>query len=48
MQRRAPPRSTWIALLLCYAGVALVVTHDLRSGGRGIVTSAARWCSRAP
>lgn len=31
-ERRAPPRSTWIALLLCYAGVALVVSHDLHSG----------------
>jgi drug/metabolite transporter (DMT)-like permease len=30
--RRAPARPTQIALVLCYAGVALVVTHDVRSG----------------
>jgi drug/metabolite transporter (DMT)-like permease len=36
-QRRAPARSTWIALLLCYAGVALVVSHDLHSGGSNIL-----------
>jgi len=30
--RRAPARPTVIALVLCYAGVALVVTHDVRSG----------------
>lgn len=30
--RRAPARPTLIALALCYAGVALVVTHDVRSG----------------
>jgi drug/metabolite transporter (DMT)-like permease len=35
---RAPSRSTWGALLLCYAGVALVVAHDFRSGGRAITT----------
>ncbi len=34
--RRAPQRSTWVALLLCYAGVALVAAHDFRSGGRAI------------
>jgi len=32
-ERRLPPRPTWVALVLCYAGVALVVTHDLRAGG---------------
>ena len=36
-ERRAPSRSTWLALLLCYAGVALVVAHDLRGGGRGVM-----------
>ena len=36
--RRPPSRSTWGALLLCYAGVALVVTHDFRSGGRAVAT----------
>jgi drug/metabolite transporter (DMT)-like permease len=30
--RRAPARPTLIALALCYAGVALVVTHDVRLG----------------
>ena len=30
--RRAPTRRTWGALLLCYAGVALAVTHELRAG----------------
>jgi drug/metabolite transporter (DMT)-like permease len=40
-ERISPTRSTWVALLLCYAGVALVVTHDLRSGGRGIVIGSA-------
>ncbi|HEV7431742.1 MAG TPA: DMT family transporter [Steroidobacteraceae bacterium] len=40
-ERSAPTRSTWSALLLCYAGVALVVAHDLRSGGRGIVIGSA-------
>jgi len=34
--RQAPQRSTWWALWLCYAGVALVVAHDFHSGGRGI------------
>ena len=32
-EQRVPPRPTRAALLLCYAGVALVVTHDLRAGG---------------
>jgi drug/metabolite transporter (DMT)-like permease len=36
-ERSAPSRSTWLALLLCYAGVALVVAHDLRSGGHGVM-----------
>ncbi len=36
-ERTAPTRSTWSALLLCYAGVALVAAHDVRAGGRGIV-----------
>lgn len=31
--RRAPSGSTWGALLLCYAGVALMVAHDSRAGG---------------
>lgn len=29
-ERRAPTRATITALVLCYAGVALVATHDLR------------------
>ena len=40
-ERRWPSRSTWSALLLCYAGVALVVTHDLHSGGRGTLIGSA-------
>ncbi len=36
-ERTSPTRATWGALALCYGGVALVVTHDLHSGGRGIV-----------
>jgi drug/metabolite transporter (DMT)-like permease len=40
-QRTAPSRSTWVALLLCYAGVGLVVAHDLRLGGREIVVGSA-------
>jgi drug/metabolite transporter (DMT)-like permease len=32
-ERRTPARSIWAALLLCYSGVALVVAHDLRTGG---------------
>ena len=40
-QRRAPPRSTWIALLLCYAGVALVVSHDLRGGAGSVLLGGA-------
>jgi drug/metabolite transporter (DMT)-like permease len=40
-QRRAPTRSTWIALLLCYAGVALVVSHDLRAGGGNVLLGGA-------
>ena len=40
-ERRLPTRSTWSALMLCYAGVALVVTHDLRSGGSEIVIGSA-------
>jgi drug/metabolite transporter (DMT)-like permease len=40
-QRRAPTRSTWIALLLCYAGVALVVSHDLRAGGGNVMLGGA-------
>ena len=40
-ERSAPSRSTWSALLVCYAGVALVVAHDLRSGGRGIAMGSA-------
>jgi drug/metabolite transporter (DMT)-like permease len=39
--RTAPTRATWGALLLCYAGVALVVTHDLHSGGRAILVGSA-------
>jgi drug/metabolite transporter (DMT)-like permease len=39
--RRLPGRATWTALLLTYAGVALVVTHDLRSGGRDTVLGSA-------
>jgi drug/metabolite transporter (DMT)-like permease len=39
--RRAPTRSTTTALLLCYAGVALVVTHDLRSGGHATLLGSA-------
>ena len=35
------PRSTWIALLLCYAGVALVVSHDLGAGGDEILLGGA-------
>jgi drug/metabolite transporter (DMT)-like permease len=40
-QRRAPTRSTWIALLLCYTGVALVVSHDLRAGGGNVLLGGA-------
>ncbi len=40
-ERSAPARSTRSALLLCYAGVALVGAHDLRSGGRGVVIGSA-------
>ena len=40
-KRRYPTRSTWIALLLCYAGVALVVSHDLRAGGDEILLGCA-------
>ena len=40
-ERRWPTRSTWSALMLCYAGVALVVTHELHSGGREIVIGSA-------
>lgn len=40
-ERTAPTRATWRALLCCYAGVALVVAHDLRSGGHAIVTGSA-------
>ena len=36
-ERRAPSRSTWGALLLCYAGIALVVAHDLRLGGEVLI-----------
>lgn len=39
--RRAPPRPTWIALLLCYAGVALVVSHDLRAGAGHVLLGGA-------
>ena len=40
-QGRAPPRATWIALLLCYAGVALVVSHDLRAGAGNVLLGGA-------
>ncbi|HEX4387186.1 MAG TPA: DMT family transporter, partial [Steroidobacteraceae bacterium] len=39
--RTALTRPTWIALLLCYAGVALVVTHDLHRGGHGVMIGSA-------
>ena len=39
--RRFPARSTWGALLLCYVGVALVVTHDLRAGGAEVLLGGA-------
>jgi len=39
--RRAPGRATWSALLLCYAGVALVVTHDARSGSGNVALGGA-------
>ena len=32
-ERRAPSRTMMLALLLCYAGVALAVAHDLDRGG---------------
>ena len=32
-ERRAPSRAMLLALLLCYAGVALAVAHDLHAGG---------------
>jgi drug/metabolite transporter (DMT)-like permease len=35
--QRAPPRPTLIALVLCYAGVALVVTHDVRAGSGNVL-----------
>ncbi len=35
--RRAPARPTLIALALCYAGVALVVTHDVRAGSGNVL-----------
>jgi len=34
--RRLPSPTTCAALLLCYLGVALAVTHDLHRGGRGV------------
>jgi drug/metabolite transporter (DMT)-like permease len=40
-QRRAPSRSTWLALLLCYAGVALVVSHDVRGGESNVLLGGA-------
>ena len=40
-KRRYPTRATWIALLLCYAGVALVVSHDLRIGGDEVLLGGA-------
>lgn len=40
-ERRAPSRPTWWALLLCYAGVALVVTQDLRRGSGDVVIGSA-------
>ena len=39
--RRAPARSTWWALLLCYAGVALVVAQDLHRGSGDVVIGGA-------
>jgi drug/metabolite transporter (DMT)-like permease len=39
--RRWPSRATGTALLLCYAGVALVVTHDLHGGGHGTIVGSA-------
>ena len=38
---RAPARSTWWALLLCYAGVALVVVQDLHRGTGDVVIGGA-------
>ena len=40
-ERRAPTRATWSALLLCYAGVALVVTHDVRGGSGNVLVGGA-------
>ena len=40
-ERRYPQRSTWLALLLCYAGVALAVSHDLWIGGGHVLLGSA-------
>lgn len=40
-ERRAPTRATWSALLLCYAGVALVVMHDVRAGSGNVLVGGA-------
>lgn len=36
-ERRAPSRATIMALVLCYAGVALVVTHDLHANNARVL-----------
>lgn len=40
-ERRSPGRDTWMALALCYAGVALAVTHELRGPGGEVLLGGA-------
>ncbi|MGH8253174.1 MAG: DMT family transporter [Steroidobacteraceae bacterium] len=40
-ERRAPTRATISALVLCYAGVALVVTHDLHANRAHVLVGGA-------
>ncbi len=42
--RKAPSARTWLAMAVCYAGLAIAFGHDLRQAGQGIdVLKGAAW-----
>lgn len=42
--RKTPPARTWLAMALCYAGLGIAFSHDLRQAGQGIeVLTGSAW-----